>query len=162
MKRVNLALLLLLLTPAQLWAMASDREQPISVEADSLEVRESDNISIYEGNVRLNQGSLKVRSERMVVYFNDERQLVSIEMTGEPAHFRQLDDQQREMLGRALRIDYTEAGSLLILTGDAYYQHDGDTIESELIRVNTDTSFVQAHGNDTDQRVKMLIQPKQE
>ena len=162
MNKVRFGFLMLLWLPAQLWAMAGDREQPISVEADSLEVRETENLSIYEGNVNLIQGSLDVRSDRMVVYFNDARELVSIEMTGGPARFRQLDDQQREMLGRALRIDYTESGSLLILTGDAYYQHDGDTIESELIRVNTDTSFVQAHGNDTDQRVKMLIQPRQE
>lgn len=162
MIRVNPAHLFLLLVPLQAGAMESDRQQPISVEADSLEFRENDNVSIYTGNVQLVQGSLKADSQRMVVYFNDDRELVSIEMTGKPANFRQLDNQQREMLGRALRIDYTEAGSLLILTGDAFYQHDGDIIESELIQVNTDTSHVQAHGNETDQRVKMLIQPKQE
>jgi lipopolysaccharide export system protein LptA len=162
MIKVNPAYLLLLLLPIQAWAMESDRAQPISVEADSLEVRENDNISIYTGNVHLVQGSLRANAQRMVVLFSDERELVSIEMTGKPADFRQLDNQQREMLGHALRIDYTESGSLLVLTGDAFYQHAGDTIDSELIQVNTDTSHVQAHGNETDQRVKMLIQPKQE
>lgn len=162
MIKVNPAYLLLMLLPVQVWAMESDRGQPIAVEADSLEVRENENISIYTGNVHLVQGSLKANSQRMVVHFSDERELVSIEMTGKPADFRQLDNLQREMLGRALRIDYTESGSLLVLTGDAFYQHDGDTIESELIQVNTDTSHVQAHGNETDQRVKMLIQPRQE
>ena len=82
------------------------------MEADSPEVRENENISIYQGNVNLNQGSLNAESDRMVVYFNDDRELVSIEMTGKPAHFRQLDNQRREMRGRGLQIDYTEAGSL--------------------------------------------------
>ena len=76
MIKVNPAYLLLLLIPVQAWPMESDRAQPISVEADSLEVRENDNISIYTGNVHLVQGSLKANSQRMVVYFSDKREFL--------------------------------------------------------------------------------------
>ena len=153
--------LLLLLFPGQPWALASDGDQPIEVEADSLEVRESENISIYQGNVKLVQGSLRISSERLVIRFNADNELQVIEMTGAPARFRQLDDDQMEMLGEASQIDYTESQSLLELRGSARFSHAGDVIESEMIRVNTESNSIQAGSSESDERVKMLIQPRQ-
>ena len=154
-------LLVALFLPTALLALSGDSEQPIAVEADSLEVREQDGISIYEGNVLLVQGSLELRSDRMVIHFNDAGELELMEMTGSPARFRQLDDEQLEMQGQALKINYTESGSLLELSDEARFSHDGDTIESNLIRINTTDNSIQAGSSDSDQRVKMLIQPKQ-
>ncbi len=155
-------LLLCVLLPASALGLSTDRDQPIEVEADRLEVRDDENISIYEGNVSLVQGSLRIRSDRLVIHFNDQRELTLMEMTGSPARLRQLDDQQREMRGQALRINYTESESLLELVGDARFDHAGDTIESEQIRINTDNNSIQAGGSDPDRRVKMLIQPDRE
>jgi len=162
MKIVKTVALFLLLLPTQLWALASDGDQPIEVEADSLEVRESENISIYEGSVNLVQGSLQISCNRMVIHFNDTNELQLIEMTGDPARFRQLDDDQQEMLGQAKQIDYTEAQSLLELRGTARFSHAGDIIESDLIRVDTESNGIQAGGSESDRRVKMLIKPRQD
>ncbi len=159
---VKSILLLLLLLPCQLWALAADGDQPIEVEADSLEVREDENISIYQGNVYLVQGSLEIRSDRLVIHFNDANELQLMEMTGTPAKFRQLDDDQQEMLGQANQIDYTETRSLLELRGTARFSHAGDIIESDLIRINTENNGIQAGSSESDDRVKMLIQPKQD
>ncbi len=160
MATVKYALLLALLLPSPLWALGSDGEQPISVEADSLEVREKENISIYQGNVSLTQGSLEINSERLVIHFNQANDLVLMEMTGSPARFRQLDDEQREMLGQARRINYRNSESMLELVEEARFSHAGDTIESRLIRINTKDNNIQAGSSDTDERVKMLIQPR--
>lgn len=162
MKIVKAVALFLLLLPTQLWALASDGDQQIEVEADSLEVREAENISIYEGSVNLVQGSLQISCDRMVIHFNDANELQLIEMTGDPARFRQLDDDQQEMLGQAKQIDYTEAQSLLELRGTARFSHAGDIIESDLIRVNTESNGIQAGSSESDQRVKMLIKPRQD
>ena len=159
---VKIIVLLLLWLPGQLWALASDGDQPIEVEADSLEVRESEHISIYQGNVKLTQGSLQISSERLVIRFNEDSELQVIEMTGAPARFRQLDDDQMEMLGEASQIDYTENQSLLVLRGSARFSHAGDIIESEMIRVNTESNSIQAGSSESDERVKMLIQPRQD
>ena len=157
---IKITTLLLMLLPAQLWALATDGDQQIQIEADSLEVREAENISIYEGNVSFVQGSLEINSERLVIHFNDANDLVLIEMTGVPAKFRQLDDEQQELLGQAQQIDYTESKTLLELRGAARFSHAGDTIESELIRIDTENNSIQAGSSESDQRVKMLIQPK--
>jgi len=159
---VRLIPLLLLLLPMRLAALSSDAEQPISVEADTLEIRDQENISIYEGNVSLIQGSLEIHSQRLVIHFNDARELILMEMTGTPARFQLLDDEQREMRGHAGRINYDQSKSLLELLGDAKFSHAGDSIEGDLIRVNTETNSIQAGSSDSGQRVKMLIQPKAE
>lgn len=159
---VKLTALLLLLLPGQLWALATDREQPIEIEADELEVRELERVSIYLGNVVLVQGSLEINADRLVIHFNEANELTLMEMTGNPATLRQLDDNQQELWGEAMRIDYTQSKSLLELRDSALIKQAGDVVESELIRINTETSSLQAGGTDSDERVKMLIQPRQD
>jgi lipopolysaccharide export system protein LptA len=158
---VKTCALLLLLLPGQLWALSSDGEQPIEVEADELEVRDKEKTSIYLGNVTLVQGSLEISADRVVIHFNETNDLVLMEMTGTPATFRQLTDDQQEILGEALHIDYTQSESLLELRDSARISQAGDIIESDLIRINTESNSLQAGSSDSDQRVKMLIQPKQ-
>ena len=153
--------LLLGLLPLQSTAMDSDREQAIEIEADRLEVREQEKISIYEGNVKLVQGSLNISSDRLVIHFNDANELTLMEMTGHPARFRQLDNERQEMLGEAEQIDYTESESLLELRRSAHFNHAGDVIKSDFIRFNTDTNGIEAGGTQSDERVKMVIKPRQ-
>ena len=161
MAKVKFAALLLLLLPCQLWALATDRDQPIEVEADELEVRELEGISIYQGNVKLVQGSLEINADRVVIHFNEANELTLMEMTGTPATLRQLDDNQQEMWGEAKQIDYTQSKSLLELRDSARLSQAGDIIESDLIRINTENNSLQAGSIESDQRVKMLIQPSQ-
>ena len=85
-----------------------------------------------------------------------------MKMTGTPATLFQLDDNQQEIWGEAMQIDYTQSESLLELRDSALLRHAGDTIESDLIRINTLNDSVHAGSIETDQRVKMLIQPKQD
>ena len=158
---VKTCALLLLLLPGQLLALATDGEQPIEVEADELEVRDKEKTSIYLGNVTLVQGSLEISADRVVIHFNEANELILMEMTGTPATFRQLDDNQQEILGEALNIDYTQSESLLELRDSARISQAGDIIESDLIRINTESNSLQAGSAESDQRVKMLIQPKQ-
>ena len=155
------SILLLLLLPLQLAALDSNGDQPIEVEADRLEVREQESISIYEGKVKLVQGSLVINSDRLVIHFNEANELTLMEMTGTPARFRLLDSEQREMQGQAEQIDYTESKSLLELRRSARFSHAGDTIESDLIRVNTENNNIEAGSTQSEKRVKMLIKPKQ-
>ncbi len=83
-----------------------------------------------------------------------------MEMTGNPATFRQLDDDGNEMLGQADKLDYYESKSLLVLEGNARFSSDGDTIESSSIRINTENDNIEAASPEADKRVRMVIQPK--
>ena len=160
MKTVNPCVLLLLLLPLQSAALDSDREQPIHIEADQLEMREQENISIYEGNVKLVQGSLKINSDRLVIHFNEANELTLMEMTGSPAKLQQLDNAQQLIRGEAEQIDYREADALLILRQSASLDHAGDIINSDLIRFNTRTSGIEAGGKQSGKPVTVVIKPR--
>ncbi len=148
------------LLPLQLTAAPNDKSHPIEVEADALEVRDNDNISIYTGNVSLQQGSLLIGADRLVIHFNAAKELELMEMTGNPATFRQLNGAGREMLGEAEKLDYREPDSLLVLTGNARFSSNGDIIESSTISINTETDLIEASNTEPDKRVRMTIQPK--
>lgn len=141
-------------------AIDGDSDQPIQVEADTLEIRDNDNISVYTGNVSLVQGSMQIHSDKLTIHFNDNKELVLMQMSGTPATFRQLDNDNREMLGQARQLDYHEADSLLVLTGNARFESNGDLIEGSTIRINTRNDFVEANGASTEERVRVVIQPK--
>lgn len=142
-------------------ALSSDSDEAIEVEADSLEIREEDNISVYTGNVKLTQGSMSITSDRLIIHFNADNELTLMEMSGSPARFRQIDNNDQEMRGQARQINYVETDDTLELIEDARFDRAGDTIEGNLIRINTETNSIQAGSSDSDQRVKMLIKPKQ-
>jgi len=153
--------LLMVLSPLQIYAAATDRKQPIQIEADSLEVRDDDNISIYTGNVRLEQGSLLIQADRLVIYFNANKDLDLMEMTGRPATYRQLNDDHKEMLGQADKLEYFEPKSLLVLTGNACFSSNGDVIESSTISINTENDNLEAASPEPDKRVRVVIHPKE-
>ncbi len=160
---LRLLLLVLLSSIAlQANALSSDAQQPIQIEADSLVVRDKDKTSIYSGNVQLNQGSLEIRCDQLTLYFDDNKELILMEMTGTPATFRLLNDLQQELSGQGEHMEYHVTESTLISIGNARCTQAGDTIKSEKIQVDTNTGDIQAGGTDSDSRVRMLIQPKQE
>ncbi len=49
---------------------------------------------------------------------------------------------------------------MLELLDNARFSDAGDTIDSNLIRINTEDNNIQAGSTDADERVKMLIQPR--
>ena len=47
-----------------------DRDQPIQIESDKLEVRENDGVAVFTGNVAVVQGATLLRSGKMTVYYS--------------------------------------------------------------------------------------------
>lgn len=166
MKIVKLTCLLSLLLSTQVfsslaYAKPGDNQQPIHVEADSLEVRDNDNISIYTGNVKLTQGTLEIHSDLLTLYFDDNKILKLMKMSGTPATFRQLNDSNLEITGEAMEMEYRESESTLLLLDKAKLTQGADIIESNKINLNIDSNSVEAGSLEPDNRVRMLIQPKQ-
>lgn len=141
-------------------ALTTDKDQPIQIEADRLDIDDKRHLSTYQGNVEMRQGSLTIRAERIVFHFNDKNDLLHLEISGTPAEFNQLNDEQQVVSGSANTILYYENESLLKLQGNARFQSNEDIIESELISVNTDTNALKAGDSESKQRVRMLIQPQ--
>ena len=149
-----------LMYPLTAFALSTDRAQPIDIQADKLDIDEAQHISIYQGNVEMHQGSLHIVADKIVFYFDNDNNLQRLEIEGKPATLKQLNDRNQKVSGSARKIIYTDNQLLLNLEGDALFNSDRDTIEGDWISVNTDTEALKAGSKKGENRVRMLIQPK--
>jgi lipopolysaccharide export system protein LptA len=152
---------LLLCLPALAHGLASDRDQPITIEANTATLKEKEEVSIYRGNVHLNQGTLKLHGDTLTVYTKDEHIEKAI-LTGTPATFVQRPDgEDIDQHAEAQRMDYQATDGLLILTGAArVWQTDGKELRSEKITYDINRNTALAGSSDGDNRVHIILQPK--
>ncbi len=91
--------------PAQ--AEKTDRDQPVNLEADRITVDDAKKLHILEGNVRLSQGTLAIRCEKLVVTQDAQgfQKGLATGGSGGLARFRQKRDGKDEYVdGEAERI----------------------------------------------------------
>ncbi|CAK0775179.1 lipopolysaccharide export system protein LptA [Gammaproteobacteria bacterium] len=96
------------LTAPFVLALPSDRQQPVSIEADQADMDEQKGVSVYRGNVSLTQGSMVLRCEILTAYHAPEtRSLIKATAEGTPARFRQRPaPDKEEVIATAPRMEY--------------------------------------------------------
>lgn len=152
----------LLLAPGSAAALTGDREQPIHIRADRVELDEPAGVSVYTGNVLLRQGTTVLEADRLKV-FTQEGTLQRAEADGNPARFRQRpDNSEVDVNGEAKRIDYQAVEGNATLQGSAHVWRGRDEFRGEQIVYDTRRSQVRAQGtgNGGDGRVHAIIYPK--
>jgi lipopolysaccharide export system protein LptA len=145
-------------TPA--WALKDDASKPIDIEANDVEVRESDNTSVYVGNVQVDQGSMRLLADHVTVYHRENRQPKFIIALGAPAKYKQLlDDNQGEVQAFAKRMEYDADKDELTLIGDGLLIQDKDRLTGERIVYERARGQFRAGGTG---RVKITITPEKD
>ncbi len=143
------------------FALESDARQPITIDSNQATYDEKKAVSIYTGNVILVQGSLRVKSDKLIVYLQggDVRKLVA---SGKPARFRQIPAPGKdEIKGKALTAEYYPDKELLILLKDAVVWQGNNTYTSEIIKYDSKNAIVKAGEQSSDsKRVRVILQPK--
>lgn len=158
--------LALWLIPAVAVAKTSDAEQPIHIEADQVEIRDREGLSIYRGKVQIVQGSLRINGNEIRIR-TDDQGLQKVTVTGKPATFYQLTDQNEEISAQGQQMEYQSKTGLLILDRDAVLVQRDNRFTSEHIVYNTQTNVVKAGAdnaaeateNATPPRVTITIMP---
>ncbi|MGR8981310.1 MAG: lipopolysaccharide transport periplasmic protein LptA [Gammaproteobacteria bacterium] len=144
-----------------LFALESDAEQPIIIDSNTATYDDKTEISIYTGNVISVQGSIKVNSDKLTVYFvNGE--VDKLLFTGNPAKFKQTPKEGKEdITGEALIGEYYPKTNLLILKNNATVWQGNGTYSSDFIEYDIKTSLVKAGEKASDaKRVRVIIKPK--
>ena len=159
-RRFRRLLLLGLLMPTLLQALTSDKNQPMTLEADSVSIDDSTGVSLYEGNVLITQGSLKLWADRLWIYRRDGK-TVKLVSEGKPTHFQQLTDDKEEIRGRALRAEFYPEKDELLLFDDAVLEQGADQFRSDRILYNRVSAQVKAGTSaDGKKRVQVIIEPE--
>ncbi|MCG8391687.1 MAG: lipopolysaccharide transport periplasmic protein LptA [Pseudomonadales bacterium] len=150
MPRLRNALLLSALAIG-LPADAAQPEGPISVTADSGRFEQDAGTGVYQGNVELIQGQRKLFADEMRL-FTRNGELVRVEASGQPVRM----EEGEGLNAHANNLVYDINGRTLVLTGDAYIQHQGNTFEGARVEYSLDSKRVDA-SSEGDQRVRLVI-----
>lgn len=100
-------LLSLLAAPAQ--AEKADREKPVNLESDRITADDGRKVHIFDGNVVLTQGTLAIRTDKLVVTQDSEGYQKGVATGGAEglARFRQKREARNEYIeGEAERIEH--------------------------------------------------------
>ncbi len=153
--------LLLGLIQSTAWGLASDADQPIVIDSNTATYDDKNNTSIYTGNVVSIQGSIKVDSDKLVVYFVDG-EADKLVFTGNKAKFRQKPNEgDEDITGEALIGEYYPKKNLLILINQATVWQGNTTYSSDYIQYDIKTSLVNAGEKTSDsKRVHVIVKPK--
>ena len=143
-------------------ALSSDADQPIYVEADSVEIDEQLGTSTYRGNVKVTQGSLHLTADMITIV--EVENAKTITATGSPVRFRQLPDgEDQPVHGRSLRAEYQTESGVLTLYEKAHIDHGQNTFSSDRIQYNSHTATVLAGRAASGQkRVHSTIHPRED
>ena len=161
MKRLRGILLVLSLLPLSAWALDADRDQPINIEADQASLNDKTGFSVYEGNVKLQQGTLIFTGNRMTVQLTDKK-LDTIVLTGNLATYVQRPEGKNvDQHAEAERIEYYAIDERVILLRKARIWETGDEeFRSDRIVFNLKTDTVDAGGGGDSGRVHITLQPR--
>lgn len=154
--------LLLSCQTSNVFALESDPDQPITIDSNTATYDDTAGTSTYTGNVVTVQGSIRVNSDKLVVYFvnGDAEKLV---FTGNKAKFKQTPSIGAEdITGESLTGEYYPKQNLLVLIKEATVWHGNGAYSSDRIEYNSKTSVVKAGDKTSDaKRVHVLLKPKQ-
>jgi lipopolysaccharide export system protein LptA len=154
-------LLLLGFYSAGAFSLETDKDQPINIDSNTATFDDATSTSIYTGNVISIQGSMRVESDKLVVYFKDG-EAEKLVFTGKRAKFRQTPNVGSEdITGEALTGEYYPKKNLLVLINEATVWQGNGIYSSKLIEYDSKNSVVKAgEAASDDKRVHVTLQPK--
>lgn len=160
-KCLNLLTSLLLgifILPASVWALSSDVEKPVNIEADTVMFNNEKGVADYQGNVIILQGSLEIRADKVNIQAPDH-EIVSIVATGKPVKMQQTMDDGQQVKGQGNTIRYQVKGKKIVLTGNAKLEQGKDVISNNHITYLPGSGELKAGGKKNSGRVKAVFHP---
>ena len=156
----NIALLLAfsLFGSAVSTALPNDRQQSITIKADSTIRDEKNGITTFKGDVIIEQGSLSIAAEKVIVY--GSKTISRIVATGKPAKLKQRPDINKGVVtAQSHKIEYSFTTEVIELTAKAYIHQDGTEVRGNNITYDIAKQVFKAKGTNKEDRVKVVMQP---
>lgn len=150
--------LLSVLFATAVFALPSDRQAAISVDADRAQLNEKTGITDYQGSVVIKQGSLLIEADRVTIYSN-KGQVNKITCIGQPAHYQQQPNAEDGLVNAyGNTIEYYLDTETITLIKNASLEQQGSTLRGDHINYDLKAELVEARGSDNNQqRVHMVI-----
>lgn len=161
-------LLACVLLPLQVFALNTDKDQPMNIEADRVDIDDEQGVSTFRGNVVMTRGSLVIKGDVVTIYRDKEKGLDKVHSTGKPAHFQQRPEGKTDdVVAEGWEIFYDAVKEILIVRRQGKVIQGGDAFRGEHIVYDSKRDLVKARGSKSNNvngkkgRVQMTLQPTQ-
>jgi len=164
----KLFITLLMLLPTFAFALPSDREQAIDIEADHAQLDDEKGVTQYKGKAILTQGSLRIEGDTITFYYDNDKQLTKVVTQGNPATYQQVQKLgEQPIKARALQMEYHAKAQKIYLIRKGYVWQNGDEFSGDRIEYDITKNIVNARSKPVaagtkpvkGERVHIIIQP---
>ncbi len=118
-------------------SIVSAKEQPINIAADHMTATEKTNSVIFAGNVDASQGDVRIRADKMEVFYSTKKKSASEKKTQQQVEKMictgAVEITKGAWLGTADRLDYLERKRKVILSGHAKAWQDKNMVNGSKI-----------------------------
>ena len=131
--------------------------------ADSANLDDQRRIATYRGNAVIQQGSLRITGDMVILYFTESYDLSKLDAEGKPARFQQQLDDGTPQEGEGERIEYRVEGGAMLFAGKARITQGPFKMEAERIDYDSITGRIVGTGAETGKRrVTITVQAERE
>lgn len=135
-----------LIFSATSFALSTDRDQPADIDADDVEINFKTGKRVFTGNVRVIQGTLRIKANKIVAQYKDG-ELINATAYGSPAKFRQRPDgKPDDVEGEGKVIYVNEKNNTLTLKKNAKLKQGYDTARGKEIFYNMANDTLKVKG----------------
>lgn len=152
-------ILISLLGVAPIYALQTDRQQPLEINADATDGTLGDGKAELRGNVLIRQGSLVISADVAEVE-KVEGRVREVILTGKPVNLEQEIEQQGRVLATANRIEYHVASGLVVLSGSADVRHPEYRISGDVLNYDLNLQHFQGSGEEENGRIRIELDPE--
>lgn len=140
-------------------ALDSDRQQPIYIDADRVELDEAKGLNTYTGAVVVVQGTMQINSDTLVIH-TEKRKPIRYVASGRPARYKQQPKpNEGDVVATSREMEYVISEKKLYLRGDAHITRQGDVFQGDQLVYDTVRDLVTGSGGNGG-RIRMIIQPQ--
>ncbi len=157
------------LIPSLAFALPSDRDQPINIEADHAQLDDKTGITQYKGRAILTQGTLRIDGDIITFYYDTNRKLKKVVAQGKKAKYQQVQKPgETPVKAEALQMEYYTGTQKIHLMGQGFVWQNGNKFSGNRIDYDIERNIVNANakpvtiGNNvqtTTGRVHFILDP---
>lgn len=146
--------------PASAVALDSDKDAPISIQADTTDIDFRSGTRTLTGNVIIDQGSLHIEADKVIIDYAGD-QIDTATAWGKPVKFRQIPEgKDEEVKGQGLTLKMEQKKNLVTIRDNARLTQGTNTITGQVIYYNTQTSKMTVKGKTRSELEKSAAQGK--
>jgi lipopolysaccharide export system protein LptA len=153
--------------PNALQGFSANRDKPVKINADSLEVRDKDKVATFSGSVHVVQGDTDMLCKTLVVYYEESASKGGGPKTAEPgpagsSQIRRMEARgnvvvtQKDQVATGDRGDFDMRSNTVTLSGKVVVTKGQDVLRGERLVVNLTDGVSRMEGG----RVEGMFNPK--